>query len=128
MKAPHGPEIFVNWVRLWPVVATHLAAGPTAEAVATGRQMLDPSQQRFEDELKRRVAELTVLQPDDRMVLICAQLRADCARAGHALGDKLHGGDRWIAAATVRLGLPLVSHDGVFKGAPGLQLITATEL
>jgi class 3 adenylate cyclase len=52
MKAPHGPEIFVNWVRLWPVVATHLAANRTTEAVAAGRQMLDPSQQRFEDELE----------------------------------------------------------------------------
>jgi hypothetical protein len=59
------------------------------------------------------------------MVLVCAQLRADCARAGHALGDKLHDGDRWIASAAIRLGLPLVSHDALFKGAPGLQLITA---
>ena len=37
--------------------------------------------------LERRIAGLTVLQPDDEMVLICAQLRADCAQAGHALGD-----------------------------------------
>ncbi|HTV10971.1 MAG TPA: hypothetical protein VME20_03845 [Acidimicrobiales bacterium] len=51
---------------------------------------------------------------------------ADFARAGHALGDKLHDGDRWVASAAIRLGLPLVSHDGVFKGAPGPQLITAT--
>jgi hypothetical protein len=78
--------------------------------------------------LERRIAGLTVLQPDDEMVLICAQLRADCAQAGHALGDKLHDGDRWIASAAIRLGLPLVSHDGVFKGAPGLQVITATGL
>jgi predicted nucleic acid-binding protein len=75
--------------------------------------------------LERRLAELTVLQPDDQMVLVCAQLRANCARAGHALGDKLHDGDRWIASAAIRLGLPLVSHDALFKGAPGLQLITA---
>ena len=79
-------------------------------------------------QLERRLAQLTVLQPDDQMVLICAQLRADCVRAGHALGDKLHEGDRWIAAAAIRLGLPLVSHDGVFDGAPGLQLVTTTEL
>jgi hypothetical protein len=59
------------------------------------------------------------------MVLLCAQLRADCARAGHALGDKFHDGDRWIASAAIRLGLPLVSHDALLKGAPGLQLITA---
>jgi hypothetical protein len=75
--------------------------------------------------LERRLAELAVLQPDDQMVLICAQLRADCARAGHALGDKLHDGDRWIASAAIRLGLPLVSHDALFKGAPRLELITA---
>ena len=37
-------------------------------------------------QLERRVAELTVLQPDDRMALICAQLRADCARAGTPSG------------------------------------------
>jgi tRNA(fMet)-specific endonuclease VapC len=79
-------------------------------------------------QLERRLAQLTVLQPDGQMVLICAQLRADSARAGHALGDKLHDGDRWIAAAAIRLGLPLVSHDGVFDRAPGLELITATEL
>ena len=79
-------------------------------------------------QLEPRLAQLTVLQPDDQMVLIFAQPRANCARAGHALGDKLHDGDRWIAAAAIRLGLPLVSHDGVFDGAPGLQLITATEL
>jgi predicted nucleic acid-binding protein len=75
--------------------------------------------------LERRLAELAVLQPDDQMVLIYAQLRADCARAGHALGDKLHDGDRWIASAAIRLGLPLVSHDALFKGAPRLELITA---
>jgi predicted nucleic acid-binding protein len=75
--------------------------------------------------LERRIAELAVLQPDDLMVLICAQLRANCTRVGHALGDKLHDGDRWIAAASIRTGWPLVSHDGLFRGAPGLQLITA---
>lgn len=78
--------------------------------------------------LERRIAGLTMLQPDDQMVLVCAQLRADCARTGHALGDKLHDGDRWIASAAIRLGLPLASHDGVFKGVPGLQLITSAGL
>jgi len=45
---------------------------------------------------------------------------------GHALADKLHDGDRWIAAAATRLGAPLVCHDGLFDGAPGLEFITAT--
>jgi tetratricopeptide (TPR) repeat protein len=55
MKAPHGPEIFVNWVRLWPVVAVHLAAGLVEPAVVAAHQMLDPSQQRFENELESLV-------------------------------------------------------------------------
>jgi len=75
--------------------------------------------------LERRIAELTVLQPDDEMVSICAQLRADCQRMGHALGDKLHDGDRWIVAGAIRLRCPLASHDGLFQGVPGLELITA---
>ena len=30
-----------------------------------------------------------------------------------------------LAAAAMRLGVPLVSHDGIFEGAPGLKCITA---
>jgi predicted nucleic acid-binding protein len=75
--------------------------------------------------LERRIAELTVIQPDDEMITACANLRVQCAQIGHALGYKLHDGDRWIAAAAVRLSVPLLSHDKVFDGAPGLELITA---
>lgn len=75
--------------------------------------------------LDRRIAELTVVQPDDEMIVACAELRAGCLEIGHALGDKIHTGDGWIAASAIRLGLPLASHDGVFDGAPGLEFITA---
>jgi len=74
--------------------------------------------------LDRRIAELAVIQPDDEMITTCAELRTRCQEIGHALGDKVHDGDRWIAAAAIRLSCPLVSHDGVFKGAPGLTLLT----
>lgn len=77
--------------------------------------------------LERRLAELTVVQPDDDMMTVCAQLRLDCQRVGHALSDKIHDGDRWIAAAARRLDLPLVSDDGIFKDAPGVRLITADD-
>src|SRR6266508_2601565 len=40
--------------------------------------------------LERRVAELTVVQPDDEMITACAILRLRCQQIGHALGDKLH--------------------------------------
>lgn len=77
--------------------------------------------------LERDLAELTVVQPDDRMISQCAQLRMECQRIGHAMADKVHDGDRWIGASAVRLGCPVVSHDGVFKDVPGLTLITLLE-
>jgi predicted nucleic acid-binding protein len=77
--------------------------------------------------LDRRIARLSILQPDDDMITRCAQLRADCQRIGHALADKVHDGDRWIASAALRLNCPLVSHDKLFKNTPGLTLITANE-
>ncbi|HUR17901.1 MAG TPA: hypothetical protein VMZ51_03060 [Acidimicrobiales bacterium] len=68
---------------------------------------------------------MTVLQADDELASVCAELRHRCQQAGHALADKIHDGDRWVAAAAIRLGVPLVSHDGVFEGAPRLELLTA---
>lgn len=75
--------------------------------------------------LERRIAEIAVVQPDNDMITIGAELRWRCQQVGHALGDKLHDGDRWIAATAIRLGVPLASHDRLFNGAPGLRLITA---
>jgi predicted nucleic acid-binding protein len=76
--------------------------------------------------LERRIAEFAVVQPDDEMITACAELRMRCRQAGHALGDKLHDGDRWVAAAAIRLEIPLVSHDGIFTDAPGLRVIADT--
>ncbi len=48
-------------------------------------------------------------------------------QAGHPLAQSPRDADRWIAATAIRLGLPLVSHDAVFRDAPGLNLETALE-
>ena len=45
-------------------------------------------------DLDRRIAQLSIVQPDDEMITRCAQLRVECQRIGHALADKLHDGDR----------------------------------
>jgi predicted nucleic acid-binding protein len=42
-------------------------------------------------------------------------------------GNRLHlgvfrGTDRWIAATALRLGIPLVSNDTIFKAVPDLTL------
>lgn len=63
-------------------------------------------------------AEIVHSGPD--LIEIYAQLRVDCQRAGHALAQREHDADRWIAATAVRLGLPLVSNDGIFRNAPGV--------
>ena len=44
-----------RWIGLWPLVATHLEASKVAEAVAAGRQMIEPSQERLPDELESRL-------------------------------------------------------------------------
>jgi predicted nucleic acid-binding protein len=77
--------------------------------------------------LERRIAEFAVVQPDDEMITVCAELRIHCQQAGHALGNKLHDGDRWIAATAIRLDMALASHDGVFATTPRLRLLTAID-
>jgi tRNA(fMet)-specific endonuclease VapC len=77
--------------------------------------------------LERDIAQVTVVQADDELATGCADLRHHCQQIGHALGAKVHDGDRWVAAAAIRLALPLVSHDGVFNGSPGLELFTASQ-
>jgi len=52
-----------------------------------------------------------------------ARLRADCGGHGHALGDKAHMGDAWVAATAIAYDLPLLAGDGIFRGAPGLRLL-----
>ena len=43
-----------------------------------------------------------------------------CTRIGHALSQRDHDADRWIAATALRLGIPLVSNDRV--KAPGIRV------
>jgi predicted nucleic acid-binding protein len=78
--------------------------------------------------LDRDISQFSLLQADDELSTVCAELRHRCSQIGHALGDKIHDGDRWIAAAAIRLSIPLVSDDGVFAGVPDLELITARHL
>lgn len=75
--------------------------------------------------LETRLAEVDIAWAGPELVASYAQLRADCERVGHALGQRIHDADRWVAATAIRLGLPIVAHDGVFRDVPGLLLETA---
>lgn len=69
-------------------------------------------------------AGVTVLSVDAETIEQVAQLRNAWRRAGHALHQAIHNADLWIAAAAIRWGAPLVAHDAVFIGCPGLDLRT----
>jgi predicted nucleic acid-binding protein len=65
-------------------------------------------------------AEVVHTGPD--LVRVYAELRVACERIGHALCQRDHDADRWIAATALRLGIPLVSNDRIFEDTPGLRL------
>jgi predicted nucleic acid-binding protein len=49
-------------------------------------------------------------------------LSVDCQKIGHALCQKIHTADRWVAATALALDRPLISLDTVYRGVPGLTL------
>jgi predicted nucleic acid-binding protein len=75
-------------------------------------------------ELARLTAGVSVVPVDDETIEHVAQLRNQCRVIGHALHQRRHNADLWIAAAVVRWSIPLVAHDGVFVGCPGLDVRT----
>lgn len=72
--------------------------------------------------LRQQLARTPTLPVDDPVVEAFAHLFAECIRTGHALHQKAHVGDRWIAASAIAVDLPLLTGDGAFRGAPGLTL------
>jgi hypothetical protein len=50
-------------------------------------------------------------------------MRHEYTITGHPLGQKHHEADRWIAATARWLGVPLIAHDAVFGGAPGVTVV-----
>lgn len=74
--------------------------------------------------LEAKLAQVEIVHTGPDLIAVYARLRAACEAAGHALAQKEHTADRWIAATAVRLGVPLVSNDGIFRDAPDLALET----
>jgi predicted nucleic acid-binding protein len=75
--------------------------------------------------LEARIATSEVVHSTTALATAYAGLRAECERAGHGLAQRDHDADRWIAATAMHLGVPLVSHDAIFRGVPGLVFETA---
>jgi tRNA(fMet)-specific endonuclease VapC len=63
-------------------------------------------------QLERSLGDLDVIQTDEALIDRCAVLRAVQSRVGHALAQKIHEADRWVAATAMALGLELAAGDG----------------
>ena len=61
---------------------------------------------------------------DETVIWAYAGLTADCTTTGHALHDKPHTGDRWVAATAIAIDAPLLAGDGIYRSAPRLRLLT----
>jgi predicted nucleic acid-binding protein len=78
-------------------------------------------------ELEDKLSRVEMVHSGPELVIVHAQLRAGCRAIGHALHQQDHNADRWIAATAIRLGVPLVSNDGIFHKVPRLTLETLNE-
>jgi predicted nucleic acid-binding protein len=74
-------------------------------------------------ELAKRLTATPTLPVSADVCDCYVRLTVQCKRLGHALGDKMHTGDRWVAASAIALGRPLMTLDGIYRDAPGLDLL-----
>lgn len=93
-----------------------LRFGATLRNWGTGRML----------KMETRIASADIVHSGPALIEEYAKLRVACHRAGHALAQAHHDADRWIAATAIRLGVPLISNDGIFANAPGLTVETLT--
>jgi predicted nucleic acid-binding protein len=78
--------------------------------------------------LERELERAETIWPGAELTDAYVALRYWCVRAGHALGQKHHEADRWVAATAIWLGVPLVAHDAIFANIEGLNLLTKLDL
>jgi predicted nucleic acid-binding protein len=78
---------------------------------------------------KQRVAQVLgvldrtpTIHSDAEVVEAYAILTAECRRSGHALHDRPHTGDRWIAACAIAKQFDLLAGDTIYQGAPNLAI------
>lgn len=75
-------------------------------------------------ELRRIVNDTPIVPVTAEVIETYARLAAACRNTGHALGQKDHASDRWIAATAIALGVPLLAVDRIYAGTPGLTFLT----
>jgi len=74
-------------------------------------------------DLRKILEQTPTIRADNEVIDAHAKLYAECRRTGHALHDKKHAGDRWIAACAIAKGADLLAGDGIYRDAPGVNLL-----
>jgi len=74
------------------------------------------------DRLQLILANTPTIHSDDDVVDAYANLSRACRDMGHALHEKHHTADRWIAACAIAKGVELFSGDTIFQGVPNLDV------
>lgn len=105
------------------VGATVVIATETRAEVLAGVYGSNWGAQRRDDAIAQldRTATIPV---DEQVIEQYAQLSAACRRTGHGLAGPNHAGDRWVAATSIALRVPLLAGDSIYTGAPGVRLLT----
>lgn len=62
-----------------------------------------------------------IARPGPSLVAMYVGLRTWATRSGHGLAGRAHEADRWIAATSLHVDVPLVSTDRIFSDVPGLD-------
>ncbi len=73
--------------------------------------------------IRKQLDNTSTIPVDETVIEHFAQLTYACRQRGDALGDKVHTGDRWIAATAMALDAPLLSGDHIFDNDPDLILL-----
>ncbi len=116
------PDVRVSTWREQLIGATVVIATQTWAEVLFGMDAAGWGDAR-RNKVNQQLDAATIVPVNTRVVEAFARLRGDCVRAGHGLHQKLHMGDAWVAATAIAINAPLLSGDGIYRKAPGLELL-----
>jgi predicted nucleic acid-binding protein len=74
--------------------------------------------------LLEQLDKTTTVPVTEDVITAYADLQARCFHRGHALHQKRHTGDRWVAATAIAMDIPLLALDGIYRGVPGVPLFS----
>lgn len=78
--------------------------------------------------LDAQLAKTPTVPVTDEVIQSFASVRAACRQSGHALADKIHMGDAWIAATAHAHRLQLLSGDDIYRGVDGPRFLEGNDI